>query len=81
LQNVRTLVTKLKDKHFHSKTMSFQSQCSSSSSFEGREVRLQNQKENNGWSSLTYYPRLGFPYFSLKRWIFTKVKIVVIYGS
>jgi hypothetical protein len=74
-------VTKLKDKHFHPKTMSFQSQCSSFSSFEGREASLQNQKENNGWPGLTYYPRLGFPYFFLNMWIFAKVKIVVVYGS
>jgi len=51
LQHVINLVTKLKDEHFHPKTMPLQSHCSSSSS-EGREARLQNQKENDGWPGL-----------------------------
>jgi len=81
LQNVKILVTKLKDNHFHPKTMSSQSQCSSSSFFKGREARLQNQKEKNGWPSLTYYPRWSIPYFFPKRWIVVKMKIIVVYGS
>jgi hypothetical protein len=52
IATVINLVTKLKDKHFHPKTMPLQNHCSSSSSSEGREARLQNQKENDGWQGL-----------------------------
>jgi hypothetical protein len=52
LQHVINLVTKLKDEHFHPQTMSLQSHCSSSSSSKGREARLKNKKENDGWSGL-----------------------------